>query len=209
MKRPDAPPRDALATDSAGAPAEDRPPVQAARRFWLAGAAAAARTAGVAVSWWRQPGLDLPVDSTAPTASDDPLASLWAASFERPQGGELLMAGLRGRPLLINFWATWCPPCVRELPVLDQFAQAQRPKGWQVVGLAIDGPTAVREFLRRTPVGFDIGLAGLDGTALVRQLGNAQGGLPFSVLIDRRGQVVERHMGELKAEDLQRWAQRI
>ena len=107
--------------------------------------------------------------------ADDP-AGLWSRRFEKPSGGELAMADLRGKPLVLNFWATWCPPCVKEMPELDRFHRTYAGKGWQVVGLAIDGPTPVREFLVRVPVGFAIGLAGFEGTDLGRQLGTPMAG---------------------------------
>lgn len=162
------------------------------------GIAALAGAAGLGTAWWRG----------RPAASDE-LASLWAMRFERPHGGELAMAPLRGKPLLINFWATWCAPCLRELPAIDQFHRDFRDRGWQVVGLAIDGPTPVREFLNRVRVEFPIGLAGLDGTDLIMRLGNPSGSLPYTIAIDSRGRLVERKLGETNLAELGDWAGRI
>lgn len=165
------------------------------RRSWLiGGVGAAAALAGLGGALWR--------DRAAGEAADP---ALWALRFPRPERGELALADFRGRPLLLNFWATWCPPCVRELPMLDRFHRAQPADGWQVVGIAVDGPTPVREFLRRTPLAFPVGLAGLDGTTLSRQLGNVQGALPFSVALGRDGRVKARQLGELDEATLQRW----
>jgi thiol-disulfide isomerase/thioredoxin len=167
----------------------------ARRRLLTLGVAAAAALGGGAIAWWRQ---------AAPPADD--LSALWALRPERPEGGQLVMAERRGHPLLINFWATWCAPCVREMPEIDRFHRAFGPQGWQVVGLAIDSAAPVREFLGRVKVGFPIGLAGLDGTELVRQLGNVQGGLPFTVLIDAKGRVRQRKLGETHYDELAAWA---
>ena len=112
----------------------------------------------------------------------------------------------RGKPLLVNFWATWCPPCVEELPMIDAFYRQHVGKSWQVLGLAIDQPSAVRTFLARTPVSFPIGLAGLEGTELGKSLGNASGGLPFSVVVSAAGQLLHRKIGRLSATDLSGWA---
>ncbi len=135
----------------------------------------------------------------------EPPAAFWSQAWESPGGQPLAGADFRGRPLLLNFWATWCPPCVEELPLLDQFFQSHLAQGWQVLGLAIDQPSAVRAFLARRPLAFPIGLAGLGGTELSRELGNSNGGLPFSVLFDRAGRLVERKLGRLQPEDLERW----
>ena len=140
--------------------------------------------------------------ATADTAS----AELWALDFETPGPNRLAMASLRGQPLVLNFWATWCPPCVREMPALDRFHREHRAKGWQVLGLAADNAEAVRRFLTDTPVGFSIALTGFAGIDLSRRLGNGSGGLPFTVLYGREGQVLQRHVGETRYEQLVAWA---
>ena len=174
------------------------------RRAVMAGVAAAAALAGAGLAWWRLPAL-APQPAGADAAA---LAALWALRLQQPDGGELVLADLRGKPLLLNFWATWCPPCVKEMPEINRFYQAWAPKGWQVLGLAIDSPTPVRDFLAKVKVDFPIGLAGLDGTALVRSLGNPSGGLPFSVLVGAQGQVLQRKLGETNFDELSGWANR-
>ncbi len=168
------------------------------RRTWvLGGVAAAALAAGAGFARRNEP---------ADGSADVPGAQFWALRFEQPGGGELALASLRGAPLLLNFWATWCPPCVREMPLIDEFHRQQQARGWHVLGLAVDSPTPVREFLSRRPVSFPIGLAGLDGSELARTLGNAEGSLPFTVVLGSEGRVIDRKLGALKPADLARWA---
>ncbi|MGJ7488978.1 TlpA family protein disulfide reductase [Variovorax sp. ZT4R33] len=171
------------------------------RRAWLlGGVAAAAGVAGAGTAWWRH------ATGAGATPAGEQLPSIfWSSRFERPEGGQLEMASLRGKPLLLNFWATWCPPCVEELPMVDRFFREQAANGWQVVGLAIDRPESVRKFLTRTPVSFPIGITGLDGTELVRELGNTGGGLPFTLVLAADGSVAARKMGQLLPADLDTW----
>jgi hypothetical protein len=92
------------------------------------------------------------------------------------------------------------------LPEINRFHRDFASKGWQVVGLAVDGPTPVKEFLAKVRVGYEIGLAGFGGTELAQALGNDAGGLPFSVLIDARGRILHRKMGATSYEELAKWA---
>ena len=169
------------------------------RRRWLAGGiATVAAVAGVGVAW--QNGATGSADAGERLSPD-----FWAGHFDRPEGGVLDFAALKGKPLLLNFWATWCPPCIEELPMIDRFFNDHAANGWQVVGLAIDKPAAVQKFLVKTPVSFPIGLAGLEGTELVRNLGNDAGGLPFTLVVGGDGRVVARKMGQLSSTDLDAW----
>ena len=167
------------------------------RRRLMVGVAAAAGLAGAGVAWWKyQP---------APMLSGVEDA-LWRLSFDTPNAGPLAMQSLRGQPLLLNFWATWCPPCVEEMPMINRFFQENAANGWQVLGLAVDQPSSVRTFLQKTPVSYPIGMAGLDGTELGRSLGNLAGGLPFTVVLGSTGTVLHRKMGRVSPADLQVWA---
>jgi thiol-disulfide isomerase/thioredoxin len=168
------------------------------RAFLTVTVGAAAGAAGFGVAWWHRR-----------AEAQDPLAAMWQMRFERPDGGELAMQTLRGNPLLINFWATWCAPCLREMPAIDRFSKEFGKRQGQVLGLAIDGPTPVRQFLAKTKVGFHIGLGGLDGTDLIHQLGNPQGGLPFTVLLSADGQVLQRKMGETSFDELMGWTRNL
>lgn len=170
------------------------------RRRWAlaAGVAAAATAAGIGWSVWRRRdtlGLEANV-----------AAELWSSNFESPDGTGLAMASLRGHPLVLNFWATWCPPCLREMPALDRFAREFAGRGWRVVGLAADKPAPVRDFLARTPVSYRIGLVDFAGIELARRLGNLSGGLPFTLLFGRDSAVLQRRMGETSYEQLASWA---
>jgi thiol-disulfide isomerase/thioredoxin len=112
------------------------------------------------------------------------------------------MASLRGRPLMLNFWATWCEPCLREMPALDRFARDFSSSGWQVVGIAIDQLDKVKSFLARTPVSFAIAVADSSALALARSLGNEAGALPFSVVVSASGALSYRKLGESSYDDL-------
>lgn len=168
------------------------------RTVWMGGVALAAAGAG---AWWSQRRLQLQ------PALDDAETAFWLGEFDGPQGEKVRMADFRGRPLLVNFWATWCPPCVEELPMLNAFHKAHAARGWQVLGLAVDQPSAVRGFLQKLPLNFPVGMAGFGGTEISRTLGNTTGALPFSVVFGASGQLLQRKLGKLSEADLSQWAQ--
>ena len=171
------------------------------QRRMLVGAAVAATVAGAGIAMWRTRS-----DAVAPARSE-PVDGFWALQWEVPQGGDFMrMADFRGRPLLLNFWATWCPPCVEELPLINAFYKENLANGWQVLGLAVDKASAVQAFLKKMPLEFPVGMAGIAGADLGRSLGNLAGGLPFSVALSANGSVIQRKMGRLTASDLQAWA---
>jgi thiol-disulfide isomerase/thioredoxin len=174
-------------------------PSSAGRRGLLVGAAVAAAAAGAGLAWWRSGG-----DAAKPTAAG-PEAALWSQSFETPAGTPLALQSLRGKPLLVNFWATWCPPCIEELPLLDAFFQENKANSFQVLGLAIDQPSAVKRFLEKMPLSFPVALAGLGGTELGKSLGNLTGALPFTVVLGASGAVLHRKMGKVSPEELAAW----
>jgi len=167
------------------------------RALLIGGAGVVAVGAGIATALWRR--------SPAPSATPEASRAWSRDHFDKPDGGKLALADFAGRPLLLNFWATWCPPCVKEMPLLDRFAQEQRAAGWQVVGLAIDKLEPVREFLVKHPVRYPIAVTGLDALEWLRSLGNVGGGLPFSVVFDSAGAPVQRKLGEIGPPDLASW----
>ena len=165
------------------------------RSALVAGVGALAALGGAGVALWRM------------RAEDSSAMAPWALRFPSPSGPELVLAELRGSPLIINFWATWCAPCVIEMPLLDRFQKAQPAGGFQVVGLAVDHEVPVRQFLAGRPVSFRIGLAGPAGIELARSFGNRDGGLPFTLAFDAAGRQLGQRLGLLRQADLDLWEQ--
>ena len=165
------------------------------RHLTMAGVALVAGGAGLGAALWR--------------ARSGASRAPWNLSFDKPGGGQLHLADYQGQPLLLNFWATWCPPCVSEMPMLDKFHTDAAAQGWQVAGLAVDNLGPVTEFLAKRPVRYAIGLAGTGGIDLARSLGNSGGALPFSVVFDRHGQAVDHKLGIIAESDLQAWVRKV
>ncbi len=167
------------------------------RRRWLYGATAALAGLGGAGLALRKFGLN--------DVNEAALVALWDMTFETPQGARLSLSTFRGRPLLINFWATWCPPCIEELPLLDSFYRENNTNGWQVVGLAVDRLELVKAFLTRHSLEFPMVLAGMEGIALSKSMGNVGGGLPFTVVLGANGAILDRKIGKISLQDLSHW----
>jgi thiol-disulfide isomerase/thioredoxin len=182
------------------------------RNMLYGGVAAVAGLAGATAAWWKFQPHQVEQAAAGPAtagvvgAGGNASDAFWSLSFDTPDGKNLSMSSFRGKLLLVNFWATWCPPCVEELPLLDYFYQENRDKNLQVLGLAVDQPTAVRSWLQAKPLHFPVGMAGLGGTELSKSLGNIAGSLPFTALFSASGELLHRKIGKVLPEDLALWA---
>ncbi|HZX25960.1 MAG TPA: TlpA disulfide reductase family protein [Telluria sp.] len=139
----------------------------------------------------------------APTPGGQPhtaVAHLYAQTLPDAAGQQHALAQWRGQPLLVNFWATWCTPCVQEMPELSTLASGSAKV--KVIGIGIDSPSNIAAFAAKYQIAYPLYVAGMTGTDLAREMGNAAGGLPFTVLIGADGQVRKTYLGRLKFDQL-------
>ena len=174
-------------------------PPKVSRRGWLAASTGLALAGVGAGLTWR-------TSQRQNKALSKAEQQFWQQQFTQPDGHTLIASALKGKPLVLNFWATWCPPCIDELPLLNAFFNKNKANGWQVLGLAVDQATPVNRFLAQSPLAFPVALAGFPGIEFSKSLGNLNGSLPFTVVFNPAGQVVHRKMGRLNPEDLDAWA---
>lgn len=106
-----------------------------------------------------------------------------------------------GKVLLVNFWATWCPPCKKEIPAFIRLQERYGDAGLQVIGIAIDQADLVRDFAAAMGVNYPLLVGGMGGAEVTEAWGNRFGTLPYSVLVDRQGRVAATRLGELTEEE--------
>jgi thiol-disulfide isomerase/thioredoxin len=125
----------------------------------------------------------------------------------RTMDGRLLGdADIGGRFVLLNFWAPWCPPCVKEMPEIDRFARSDAGRNVLVIGLAIDEQPAVERFVAAHPVSFPIAILGYAGLAWARRLSNDPNvALPFTAVFDRSQRLARHKFGATNAAELTDW----
>lgn len=158
---------------------------------------------------------DAGVDANAPAAGaattpalaqaqPDAVAQLLTAPLAAPDGKPGGLATFKGHVLVVNFWASWCGPCVREMPTLAGLARQYAGRGVQFVGIGVDSEKNVQSFLHKVPVDYPIFVSGYGGADLARRFGNIAGGLPFTVVIDANGAVRSTKLGEVSPGELRR-----
>ena len=126
--------------------------------------------------------------------------AFYSRTFPDLSGNDVPFTAYLGKPVVLNFWATWCPPCVKEMPDLDRLSQ-QYPN-IHFVGVAVDTQRNVLSFGEKVQVSYPLLVAGHGGIALMRELGNSKGGLPFTLVFDASGQPLTTYLGQIHPETL-------
>jgi len=164
------------------------------RAVLMAAAAAIALAGGILVHLTLRSGTPVTADVSALTVAQFKDLSGQAGSLER----------WHGQVLVVNFWASWCPPCLEEIPGLVRIHRELAPKGVQIVGIAVDSADNARASAARLGVSYPVLVAGMDVIDLTRRLGNRAGALPYTVILDRNGKVVATHLGLISEDELTR-----
>ncbi len=171
-------------------------PTAMRRRRWMIAAVAIAVAAATAGGWVAYRRL------TQHAPADFAVDILLAQDLPDPAGNPVSFGRYRGRVLVVNFWAPWCPPCVEEMPELSMIATDYAARGVDVVGIGVDFPDKIAQFAAKRPVSYQLVVARNIGYELSRQFGNRSIGLPYTVVIDRYGAVVERILGRFDDYEL-------
>jgi len=124
------------------------------------------------------------------------------AHFVDLQGKSRNLSEWQGRVVLANFWATWCAPCLEEIPLLIATRRSRAIQGLEIVGIAVDQVSKVAEFAAKMQIDYPILLAGATTIDLIRNIGNPSGGLPFTAFLDRTGSIVQTKLGILRKPEL-------
>lgn len=132
---------------------------------------------------------------------------LFSRSFPDQAGQSIAMTSYLGAPVLVNFWATWCPPCVKEMPDLDELSH--KHPGVRFVGLAVDTAVNVEKFQRKVQVSYPLLITGHGGIGLMRELGNKTGGLPYTLVFDARGRALKQYLGQIKPDEIDRYLKSV
>ncbi|KGD93625.1 thioredoxin [Achromobacter sp. RTa] len=168
------------------------------RRLLLsAGVAIAATVAGGYTLMGRKsPGPQAPADA------GDPVAALMQLQLPDLNGASHSLSGWKGQPIVVNFWATWCAPCVREMPELD--ALQKKYPNVRFVGIGVDSAANMQKFVEKVQVSYPLWVIGAGAIDTLRKLGNPSGGLPFTIVFNADGGINRKILGEIQPDDLER-----
>ena len=145
-------------------------------------------------------GLGLQISGLLKPEKPHPLATL---ELQQVDGSTTRLSQYQNTTVLINFWATWCPPCIQEMPELNALYPELKQKNIELLGIAIDSPSNIREFLTKNKINYPLYAGGFGGSELATQLGNTQGGLPFTVLLNPNGDVAWIKLGRVQVQEIQ------
>jgi thiol-disulfide isomerase/thioredoxin len=130
------------------------------------------------------------------------VGQLLGQTMNDPAGKPQPLSQWKGQTLVVNFWATWCAPCVEEMPELSALQTELGAGKTQIIGIGIDSPSNIREFAAKHKISYPLYVGGIEASELSRQLGNQAGGLPFTVVVGPDGSVKKTFLGRLKMNEL-------
>jgi len=162
-----------------------------------------AATAGVAAIALAA-GLYFGIEHRDGTPDPAAVSALTRADLPNLAGGRATLEQWRGKVVVVNFWASWCPPCREEIPGLIRIQQKLASNGVQVVGIAVDSVDKSRQAATEMAISYPVLVAEVQIIDVTRRLGNRAGGLPFTVVLDREGRLVTTHLGLLSEAQLER-----
>jgi thiol-disulfide isomerase/thioredoxin len=173
-----------------------------ARNVLIAGVAVIAAVAGfVVANFSQQEQLRQPV--VPPANAKLAVTQLLALTLPDPSTVAQPLSRWKDKLLVVNFWATWCLPCREEMPGFSRLHTKYAAKGVQFVGIAFDSADKVREFSDQTPVSYPLLIATASLMPLTAALGDAAGGLPFTVVVGRDGSLLQTRLGLWKEAALE------
>lgn len=149
-----------------------------------------------------------PQAQNSPNLAPGSIDRLFSTTLNTPDGKTQSFAQWRGKTLVVNFWATWCPPCREEMPAFSRLQAKYAANGVQFVGIAFDSIQAVREFSLQYPATYPLLMGEADGTTLARQLGNPRLALPYTLIISPAGEASFTRLGGISEHELDTWLQK-
>jgi thiol-disulfide isomerase/thioredoxin len=139
-----------------------------------------------------------------PAVGAEAAQQLLTAELPDLDGARQRLENWKGKVIVVNFWATWCAPCRKEIPELIRAQQGLRDRGLQIVGIAVDDADKAKSYAAEIGINYPVLVAGLDGVALSRTAGNNMEALPYTVVLDRTGKVAASHLGDLNQAQLEK-----